>query len=158
MFMEKVAIYLKLISEATLMQGNNEGTLRKDIWDYLLKIYNQDEATVDYRDFLLSIRHLLQQGKLLNEQGYFRIEPNTFREIWEKPATPDFSKRALSSKPNPLLSDRKAVTAQNSVEQMAPNKRGQLVQKNLLGGIANPFTQSFRRCGKSQTNLGLQAG
>ena len=40
MFMDKVAIYLKLISEATLMQGNNEGTLRKDIWDYLLKIYN----------------------------------------------------------------------------------------------------------------------
>lgn len=67
MFMEKVAIYLKLISEATLMLSKNEGTLRRDIWAYLLEWYGKMDDTIDYRDFLLSIRNLLQQGKLLSD-------------------------------------------------------------------------------------------
>ena len=58
-FIDKAAIYLKLISEATLMTSNNEGTLRRDIWAYLLEFYGKDEDTIDYRDFLHSIRHLL---------------------------------------------------------------------------------------------------
>lgn len=67
MFMEKVAIYLKLISEATLVLSKNEGTLRRDIWAYLLEYYGKMDDTIDYRDFLLSIRNLLQQGKLLSD-------------------------------------------------------------------------------------------
>ena len=65
--MDKVKIYLKLISEATLMLSKNEGTFRKDIWDYLLEVYGNNEDTVDYRDFLHSIRRLLQEGKLLSD-------------------------------------------------------------------------------------------
>jgi hypothetical protein len=65
--MDKVKIYLKLISEATLMLSQNEGTFRKDIWDYLLEVYGNNEDTVDYRDFLHSIRRLLQEGKLLSD-------------------------------------------------------------------------------------------
>ena len=38
-FKEKVAIYLKLISEATRMLNQNQGSLRRDVWAYLLKIY-----------------------------------------------------------------------------------------------------------------------
>ena len=57
-FSEKVAIYLKLISEATRMLSDNQGSLRRDIWDYLLRIYGREESTVDYRDFLLAIRFL----------------------------------------------------------------------------------------------------
>ena len=37
------------------MLGNNEGSLRRDIWGYLLKIYGKEADTVDYRDFLLAI-------------------------------------------------------------------------------------------------------
>ena len=69
-FIDKAAIYLKLISEATLILNRNEGTLRRDIWAHLLEFYGENEDgtdTVDYRDFLHSIRHLLQQGKLLND-------------------------------------------------------------------------------------------
>lgn len=102
--MEKVKIYLKLISEATLMLSNNLGSLRRDIWQYLIEIYNRTENTVDYRDFLHAIRRLLKEGKLLSAEGLFRVEENTFREIWEKPSTPDFNRRSLSQSPlNPLL-------------------------------------------------------
>ena len=66
-FSEKVAIYLKLISEATRMLSDNQGSLRRDIWDYLLRIYGREESTVDYRDFLLAIRFLQKQGKLTND-------------------------------------------------------------------------------------------
>ena len=62
-FIDKAAIYLKLISEATLILNRNEGTLRRDIWAYLLEFYGKSEDgedTVDYRDFLHSIRHLIQ--------------------------------------------------------------------------------------------------
>ena len=40
------------------MINDNRGSLRRDIWDYLLRIYGREENTVDYRDFLLSIRYL----------------------------------------------------------------------------------------------------
>jgi len=134
--MEKVAIYLKLISEATLMLTKNEGTLRRDIWDYLLQHYGKEADTIDYRDFLLSIRNLLQQGKLLNDQGYFRVEPNTFREIWEHPVTPDFNKRSQSASGNPFLPKGKT----GPLEKTNQPKRGHLVQKDLFGGIVNPFS------------------
>ena len=87
------------------MLSENAGSLRRDIWDYLLKNYEKDEAgTVDYRDFLHSIQRLIKEGKLLSDQGMFRVEPNTFREIWEKPATPTFNKRSQSVLANnPML-------------------------------------------------------
>ena len=65
-FKEKAAIYLKLISEATRMLNLNMGSLRRDIWAYLLKEYGREDDTVDYRDFLHSIRHLIYEGKLLS--------------------------------------------------------------------------------------------
>ena len=107
-FKEKVAIYLKLISEATHMLNQNQGSLRRDVWAYLLKIYGKEDNTVDYRDFLHAIRRLLIEGKLLQDQGLFRIEPNTFKEIWEveKPATPKFSERSFSHTNNPMIPQR----------------------------------------------------
>lgn len=41
------------------MLNSNEGTLRRDVWDYLLNIYGQEDNTVDYRDFLHAIRRLI---------------------------------------------------------------------------------------------------
>ena len=66
MFKDKVLIYLKLISEATRMLASNEGSLRRDIWEYLLSNYGNEANTVDYRDFLHSIRRLVSEGKLEN--------------------------------------------------------------------------------------------
>lgn len=57
--MEKVKIYLKLISEATRMLGNNQGSYRRDIWQYLLDHYGEMDDTLEYRDFLISIQRLL---------------------------------------------------------------------------------------------------
>ena len=164
-FSEKVAIYLKLISEATRMLSDNQGSLRRDIWDYLLRIYGREESTVDYRDFLLAIRFLQKQGKLTNDQkGLFQIEPNTFKEIWDnpQPTTPSFNKRSQSSVGNPLITASKRMNNAFSEEAIASGARKQrgskqLLQQNLHGGIAagdqNPFSRSLKRAGKSQVNL-----
>jgi len=63
--MTKVAIYLKLISEATRELTRNQGTYRRDIWQYLVDIYGKYD--LDYRDFLHSIRRLQDDGKILND-------------------------------------------------------------------------------------------
>ena len=87
------------------MLSQNTGSYRKDIWDYMLRIYgntsssndaadcceqdstaqnqNLSSDTLDYRDFLHAIRRLIQEGKLLHELGLFRVEPNTYQEIWD---------------------------------------------------------------------------
>ena len=49
------------------MLNNNEGSLRRDIWDYLMRIYGREEDTVEYRDFLQAIRFLIKQGKLVTD-------------------------------------------------------------------------------------------
>ena len=53
-FMEICSIYLKLISDATRGLNDNRGSLRRDIWAYLMKEYGLD--TVRYVDFLKSIQ------------------------------------------------------------------------------------------------------
>lgn len=50
---EKVKPYLKMITEAIIIDSNNKGSYRRDVWAYLLKKY---EKHIDYRDFLLAIR------------------------------------------------------------------------------------------------------
>ena len=50
--MEKVKIYVKLISEATRQLNNNKGSYRRDIWQYLLDIYGEMDNTLQYPDFL----------------------------------------------------------------------------------------------------------
>lgn len=50
---ELVKPYLKMITEAIIIDSNNKGSLRRDVWDYLLKKYMKN---IDYRDFLLAIR------------------------------------------------------------------------------------------------------
>ena len=48
--------YLKLICIAVCECNDNRGSLRKDLWAYLMKEY---KTSVDYRDFLLCISELL---------------------------------------------------------------------------------------------------
>ena len=49
----------------------NRGNLRKVIWNYLLKEFSN---SVDYRDFLLAIKDLLADGRLINKNGYFFVQ------------------------------------------------------------------------------------
>ena len=81
---EKVKPYLKMITEAVLINSNNQGSLRKDIWDYLQKKYKLD---IDYRDFLLAIRRFLLDGKMYNRDGYFTMHHEIIHEVREKTPT-----------------------------------------------------------------------
>ena len=49
----------------------NRGNLRKVIWNYLLKEFSN---SVDYRDFLLAIKDLLADGRLINKNGYYFVQ------------------------------------------------------------------------------------
>lgn len=83
----KVKQYLKMITEAVLITSNNEGSLRKDIWDYLQKKKKYAED-LDYRDFLLAIRRFLLDGKMYNKEGYFSMHHEVIHEVREKTPTP----------------------------------------------------------------------
>lgn len=69
---EKVQVYLKMITEAVLIDSQNNGTLRKNIWLYLMKNY---QAEADYMDFLLAIRRFINEGKMTNKDGFFQMHP-----------------------------------------------------------------------------------
>lgn len=86
---EKVKTYLKMITEAIVVDSNNSGSLRKAIWDYLLKKY---ERNIDYRDFLLAIRRFIIDGKVMNKEGYFSVHPEVIHEVREKTPTPALKK------------------------------------------------------------------
>ena len=75
---EKVKCYLRLLAEAIRATSQNKGTLRKDIWTYLMKKFKD---TVEYRDFLLCIRELEKLGKVSSKDSYFRIAQQVYEEI-----------------------------------------------------------------------------
>lgn len=132
--------YLKIISEATKELSNNKGTLRKDIWEYLLNHYAEN---VEYRDFLVSIRRLLGEGKIFSENGYYHVEPSVYREIWEhqltftKPRVRGKSKKdSASIVPNLTQKALQSKIIQSTLTQNS-RKGGKIpVQKTLSGGTA----------------------
>lgn len=65
---ELTKLYLKLLAEASFNLNQNKGSLRKDIWDYLNKKYQEK---IDYRDFLLAIRKFHLEGKIINNEGIY---------------------------------------------------------------------------------------
>ena len=94
----KVDAYLQLICIAINECNGNRGTLRKQLWAYLMREFPE---AVDYRDFLLCIHELLQGGRLKNKDGYYFVEQNVFHEI----VTTNTVNATLSSK-NSLKSDK----------------------------------------------------
>lgn len=72
-----------------VITSNNQGSLRKDIWDYLQKKY---KTAIDYRDFLLAIRRFLLDGKMYNKEGYFTMHPEVIHEVRDKTPTPGLKK------------------------------------------------------------------
>jgi hypothetical protein len=59
-----------MITEAVLKDSKNSGTLRKIIWDYLMKKYPKE---VDYTEFLVAIRRFVNEGKLINKDGFYSM-------------------------------------------------------------------------------------
>ena len=105
----------------------------------MLDHYNDEPGTVDYLDFLHSIRRLVQDGKLLQSNyGLFWVEPILFKEIWEKPATPTFNRRGQSQQNgNPLLPpsrSRKGAHNAFTIEQIQPTRV--TLQTDLWGKVA----------------------
>lgn len=49
--------YLKMITESIVITSHNEGSLRRDMWSYLLHKYPSD--IIDYGQFLLAIRKFM---------------------------------------------------------------------------------------------------
>lgn len=82
---ERVSPYLRYITEGVLLDSKNEGSLRKDIWKYLLDHYPKD---VDYQEFLIAIRRFTNDGKMINKEGFFTMHPEVVIELDQKTATP----------------------------------------------------------------------
>ena len=97
---EKVKPYLKLITEAIVQLNDNRGSLRKDIWDYLYKKYDDN---IDYRDFLLAIRKFRLDGKMQNDEGIYTMHKQVLNEVREKTPTPVFSSKFSTDLKKPRL-------------------------------------------------------
>ena len=81
---ERVSPYQRYITEGVLLDSGNEGSLRKDIWRYLLDHYPQD---VDYQEFLIAIRRFTNDGKMINKEGFFSMHHEVVIELNQKGAT-----------------------------------------------------------------------
>ena len=77
--------YLKMVSDAVRHHDTNQGTLRKHIWEFLQNHYT---SYIEYRDFLVSIKKLLKDGKLINNDGLFKVDESIFKEIWVREQSP----------------------------------------------------------------------
>ena len=69
---------MTLICIAVRECNDNRGTLRKDLWAYLLREFPK---AVDYRDFLLCIHDLLESGRLINKEGYYFVQKDVYEEM-----------------------------------------------------------------------------
>ena len=78
--------------------SGNQGSLRKDVWQYLLD-KDPKQKTINYVDFLKAISALLQEGKLLNNFGSFKIQDDVYKAMKYKPSK-------LKSKSNFLAKDK----------------------------------------------------
>ncbi len=61
---------LQMITEAVIHSSNNNGSLRKDIWKYIMNKY-QDK--IDYAEFLIAIRKFINEGKMKNKDGFYSM-------------------------------------------------------------------------------------
>ena len=88
---EKVHPYLKYITGAIIYDSHNKGSLRKNIWLYLMKKHGND---VDYQEFLVAIRKFMNDGKMFNNEGEFSMHPEVIKEFQSK-TTPVKTKASI---------------------------------------------------------------
>ena len=63
--------YLKMITESIVITSHNVGSLRKDMWNYLMNKYAPE--SLDYGQFLLAIRKFMNQGRMTNKSGLYSM-------------------------------------------------------------------------------------
>jgi hypothetical protein len=63
--------YLKMITESIVITSHNAGSLRKDMWNYLMNKYAPE--SLDYGQFLLAIRKFMNQGRMTNKSGLYSM-------------------------------------------------------------------------------------
>ncbi len=63
--------YLKMITESIVITSHNVGSLRKDMWNYLMNKYPPE--SLDYGQFLLAIRKFMNQGRMTNKSGLYSM-------------------------------------------------------------------------------------
>lgn len=139
---EKVKPYLKLITEAIVQLNDNRGSLRKDIWDYLYKKYDDN---IDYRDFLLAIRKFRLDGKMQNDEGIYTMHKQVLNEVREKTPTPVFSSKFSTDvkKPNMFISmmstqqKNKGVSSQKEEAKISSKISNLGKQQKIKGRMFN---------------------
>ena len=96
------------------------------------------KKVVDYLDFLRAIRSLISEGKLINEEGVYRVEAQVFKELtkkWKKTPSP------IMRKPNPLLSEKARTKSQS---HPFANATPQVVSNTNNIRVNSVVNQSFK--------------
>lgn len=88
---ERVQPYLRYLTTAIIKDSKNKGSLRKNIWLYLMDHFGGD---VDYQEFLVAIRRFMNDGKMYSKEGEFTMHPEVIREFYSK-STPVKSRPPL---------------------------------------------------------------
>ena len=86
--------YLSYLTEAVLSDSKNKGSLRKNIWLYLMKKYEND---VDYQEFLIAIRKFMNDGKMFNREGELSMHPEVILEVKDKATPVKYARKGPSS-------------------------------------------------------------
>lgn len=71
--------YLRMLAQACGELSRNKGAERKKIWNYFQEKYENEN--ISYQTFLLSINSLLKDGLVINKNGYYIIERETYQEL-----------------------------------------------------------------------------
>jgi hypothetical protein len=123
---EKAKPYLKMITDAIVADSSNKGSLRKNIWDYLLKHHSKQ---VDYKDFLLAIRRFIIDGKMSNNEGYFSVHPEVINEVRDKKPTPAPKKPDGKLADNPFLQIKDASSNKQKTMKIIPSMKKEKSKK-----------------------------
>lgn len=77
-------IYIAMVVLAIGKLNHNRGSLRREIWAYILKHFNV-ESYLSYQTFLTALSNMIKDGKLkVSEPGIFRIEDAVYRDFHVK--------------------------------------------------------------------------
>ena len=82
--LENYEPYLKMITESIIMTSKNSGSLRKDMWAYLMGKYSLD--SIDYGQFLLAIRKFMNEGRMTNKNGCYSMHSEVISEFSMNPS------------------------------------------------------------------------
>lgn len=107
---QKVDWYFSTISMAVMETSENRGTLRKAIWNYMQENFGEE---VNYRDFLHCVASLIKQGKLVNNNGHFTVQPRVLDSLIETASTKKSVHSMFNTQPSQALQSAKRQPSKN---------------------------------------------